>query len=610
MGKTQMHARFLLILTVLLFNCLLAGATSAAFEDQSTTESDTKSQDVQAPGEDPLPERKSEAQHPWTIVEKTPAYENSRESVKPDKLDSPRSLMWSLGRTLNTYREILDKEGRTYESQPRLRWIQSRIAECFDVTDVGPQFQNDVATDSAVYLREIMRRIPMSAWETIPDRDDIDQMPDDERITRYRFDYVPIELMLMTEGERAGEWVITMETREGAEAAFDHVKHIEPIAGVGELYRRHFFEPGWLIPSDMINHLPAWTGHQILEQAIWQWAVTLITLAVVSVILIVLILFLRNYCKRPLTIAGRILHLAFLVLVGVFSAAFIEFLQMHVFLSGSVLEIFTFFFSGIMLLAFVLGLLNLGVLIAEIIIASPRINPRSLDAALIRVGARTISIFLAAIVFFKILGQLGLSPNTVLAGAGVTGLAVALGAQGTLKNFIASIILLMERPFREGERIRIGDDMGTVETIGLRSTSIRTRAGNLVLLPNDSVAHGRIENISRRPHIRKEMKIGVVYSTTNEKVERAVEIIRDILKDKIKSPRGFDPMVYFTTFDDSSLVIECTYWHSTRDFIEIQEIAQSVNLEILSRFKDEGIEFAFPTMTIVNEDNVDADHQS
>ncbi|MAT82043.1 MAG: hypothetical protein CMJ29_10435 [Phycisphaerae bacterium] len=602
-----MQAAFRFIFMVVLLGIISTVPVWAVLQEQPGSTSSETAQDVQAPGEEPLPERKSEEQHPWTIVEKTPPYENSRESVKPDKLDSPRSLMWSLGRTLNTYRDILNNEGRTYESQPRLRWIQSRIADCFDVSDVGPQFQNSVATDAAVYLREIMRRIPMSAWETIPDKEDIDQMPDDERITRYRFDYVPIELMLMTEGERSGEWVITVETRDGAEEAFDHVKHIEPIAGVGELYRRHFFEPGWLIPSDMINHLPAWTGHQIFEQAIWQWVVTLVTLTVVSVILILLILFLRSYCKHPLTIIGRILHLAFLILVGVFSAAFIEFLQMHVFLSGSVLEIFTFFFSGIMLLAFVVGLLNLGVLIAEIVIASPRINPRSLDAALIRVGARTISIFLAAIVFFKILGQLGLSPATVLAGAGVTGLAVALGLQGTLKNFFASIILLMERPFREGERIRIGDDMGTVETIGLRSTSIRTRAGNLVLLPNDSVAHGRIENISRRPHIRKELKIGVVYSTTNEKIERAVEVIREILGDKIKSPTGFDPMVYFTTFDDSSLVIECTYWHSTRDFIEIQEIAQSVNLEILRRFNEEGIEFAFPTMTIVSEGKEDAD---
>ena len=559
------------------------------------------SSDDEAPGEAPLPARESEADHPWTIVEKTPPFENSRESVKPEQLDSPRSLMWSLGRTLNTYRDILEEDGRTYESQPRLRWIQSRIAQCFDLTDVGPQFQSDVATDAAVYLREIMRRIPMSAWETIPDKNEIEKMPDDERITRYRFDYVPIELMVLTDGERAGEWVITMETRETAQAAYEHVKNITPIAGVGELYRRHFFEPGWMIPSTWINNLPAWTGHEIFDQALWQWGVTLLSLSILSIIVLTLLVLLRNRCKRPLTITGRILHLLFLILVGTISAAFIDFLQFHVFLSGGVLEFFIFFCSGLMSISFVLGLLTLGVLIAEIVIASPKINPRSLDAALIRVAARTISILLAALVFFQILSQLGFSPATILAGAGVTGLAVALAAQDTLKNFFASIILLMERPFREGERIRIGDDMGTVETIGLRSTSIRTRAGNIVSLPNETVAHGRIENISRRPHIRNEFSIGLVYSTPTEKIEQGVQIIRDILNEKTEAPDEFKPLVFFTRFDDSSLVIECSYWQSTTDFFQSQQTAQAVNLAILDQFNANGIEFAYPTMTIVKD---------
>ena len=539
-------------------------------------------------------------------MEKTPPFANSAQSVKPEKLDSPRSLMWSLGRTLNTYREILEKEGRTYESEPRLRWIQSRIAQCFDLSDIGPEFQNGIATDSAVYLREIMRRIPMAAWETIPDLNDINKMAKNEQISRYRFDSVPIELMVLTEGERAGEWIITIETRDTARAAFEHVKHITPIAGVGELYRRHFFSPGWLIPPSLINNLPIWTGYSIFEQALWQWAITIVSLLILATLVIGGLVLLRNRCSRPLTLTGRLLHLFYLIMTGALAAAFIEFLELHVFLSGSVLQFFTFFCSGIMLLSFVLGLLTLGVLIAEIIISSPRINPRSLDAALIRVAARTISILLAAIVFFQILSQLGLSPATLLAGAGVTGLAVALAAQDTLKNFFASIILLMERPFREGERIRIGDDTGTVETIGLRSTSIRTRAGNLVSLPNETVAHGRIENISRRPHIRNDFTIGLVYSTTTSKIQQAVDIIRGVLDEKIQAPGNFKPLVFFTRFDDSSLAIECTYWQSTTDYYRSRQTAESVNLAILDQFNEAGIEFAYPTMTIVNEPGGDS----
>ncbi|MCH2133654.1 MAG: mechanosensitive ion channel family protein [Phycisphaerales bacterium] len=602
-----MHSIVKLIMVVLAVLCVLVSPVLSVAWDEASPADTAASKDISAPGEAPLPERQSKEDHPWTIVEKTPPFENSRQSVKPERLDSPRSVMWSLGRTLNTYRDILGTVGRTYKSEPRLRWIQGRIAQCFDLSDVGPQFQNDVATDAAVYLREIMRRIPMSAWETIPDQQDIEAMPDDEKITRYRFDYVPIELMLLTEGDRAGEWVITTDTRDTAQAAYDHVKHIEPIAGVGELYRRHFFEPGWLIPSSLINHLPTWTGYEIFEQAIWQWAITLASLGVVSAVVIGIILLLRKRCRRPMTIKGRIAHLAFLLFLGVTASAFIDFLQLHVFLSGAVLEVLTFFFSAIMLVAFILGLLVFGVLVAEIVIASPRINPRSLDAALIRVAARAISIFLAAVVFFKILGQLGLSPATVLAGAGVTGLAIALGAQDALKNFFASITLLMERPFREGERIRIGDDVGTVETIGLRSTSIRTRAGNVVSLPNETVAHGRIENISRRPHIRSELKVGIVYSTPVEKVEQAIQIIRDILDKRTQAPASFSPLVHFTRFEDSSLLIDCSYWQSTTDYAESRDNAQCVNLDILDQFNSAGIEFAYPTVTIVGGEKGEAE---
>jgi MscS family membrane protein len=301
---------------------------------------------------------------------------------------------------------------------------------------------------------------------------------------------------------------------------------------------------------------------------------------------------------RPITLAGRVTHFVYLVLTGCSAAALVDFLQYHVFLNGVVLEIFAFAGSTTMMFAFILAILSLGVIAAEMVIASPRISPRSLDAALIRVAGRSISIIFAAIVFFKILAQLGFSASTLLAGAGVTGLAVALAAQDTLKNFFASLILLLERPFREGEWVRIGTDVGKVEAIGLRSTCMRISDGNLIYIPNEVVAHGRLENISRRPHIRSEISIGVTYATTPAQMKRAVEIIRKILDEKTNPPLSFAPRVHFSAFGDSALVIECTYWDLTTSYSESLAIAQEVNLQILEQFNAENIDFAFPTVTI------------
>ena len=196
------------------------------------------------------------------------------------------------------------------------------------------------------------------------------------------------------------------------------------------------------------------------------------------------------------------------------------------------------------------------------------------------------------------LAEIGFSPTTLLAGAGVTGLAFALAAQDTLKNFFASITLLVERPFREGDFVKIGSDRGRIEAIGLRSTCLRTTEGNVISLPNGEISCNRIENISRRPHIRCDISIGVTYSTPIERLKEGVDIIKSILEEKIVTPFTRVPRVHFSEFADSSLVIQCTYWQPTTDYDRSLAISEDVNLEILQRFREAQLDFAFPTMTL------------
>lgn len=583
----------LLLVGLLLF----PGAALVLAQTASTNVSQT---DLQVPGEEAAPPTKTNDEHPWSIAEQLPGTPSPRDIVEPEQLDSPRSLMWSLARTLDAYREALIAGGRSYSTYEHLDWIQYRLAQCFDLSDVAPEFQLATATDAAVLLRGILLRVPMADWDTIPDAKMISDMPLDQRPIRFRFKNVPIELIQLESGDRSGEWVISQETRKMASDAYERMAHLDPIGGtVGKsLHRLHFFEPGWLIPSGLVNNLPIWTGHEVFGQAIWQWTATFIAILIVAATLVFVFIIMRRNAEHPITLTGRISHFMYLVLTGSGAAALVDFLQYHVFLSGMVLEIFTFAGSSIMMFAFMLAILSLGVIAAEIVIASPRISPRSLDAALIRVAGRSISIILAAIVFFKILAQLGFSASTLLAGAGVTGLAIALAAQDTLKNFFASVILLLERPFREGDWVRIGDDVGTVESIGLRSTCMRISDGNLIYMPNEVVAHGRLENISRRPHIRCEISIGVTYATTAAQMKRAVEIIRKILDEKTNPPFEFEPRVHFSDFGDSALMIECTYWELTTSYSESLAISQAVNLQILEQFNAANIDFAFPTMTV------------
>jgi MscS family membrane protein len=188
--------------------------------------------------------------------------------------------------------------------------------------------------------------------------------------------------------------------------------------------------------------------------------------------------------------------------------------------------------------------------------------------------------------------------GTILAGLGVGGLAVALAAQETLKNFFGSLVIMSDKPFRVGERVKFDSYDGMIETVGFRSTRIRTLEGHLVTVPNSEVAARAVENIGQRPYIRRLTNITITYDTPPEKVERAVEILKQILNNHEGMHPDRPPRVYFNEFNDASLNLLMIYWYEPPDFWMFVDFNQRVNMEILRRFNEEGIDFAFPTQTI------------
>jgi len=205
-----------------------------------------------------------------------------------------------------------------------------------------------------------------------------------------------------------------------------------------------------------------------------------------------------------------------------------------------------------------------------------------------------VIIILAALLW---LDNIGFNVGTLLAGLGVGGIAVALAAQDTLKNFFGSIVVLIDKPYRVGQRIVVKGHDGIVEEIGLRSTKIRLLNGHLTTLPNEQMAASDIENIGRRPHIRRLTNIVVPYDTPREKVEKAVNIIREILVDHEGMDPGFPPRVYFNEFNPAALNIIMLYWYHPPDYWGFLDFNQRVNMQIMQGFEEEGIKFALPTNT-------------
>ena len=234
---------------------------------------------------------------------------------------------------------------------------------------------------------------------------------------------------------------------------------------------------------------------------------------------------------------------------------------------------------------------------AETIIASPKIDPEGIHASLIRAIIGLIGISSGAVIIFYGLSSLGLSLIPLLTGLGVGGLAVALAARPTLENIISGFMILADRPYRVGQFVKVQGYSGDVEKIGLLSTRIRLTKGHQTIIPNEVMARVDIENIGRRPYIRRSSNITITYDTPPEKVEKAIKVIEDILDNHEGMDPKYPPWIFFDEFNAESLNIMMRYWYHPPDILAAYAFHQKVNLAIIRAFKKEGIEFAFPTTT-------------
>jgi len=221
------------------------------------------------------------------------------------------------------------------------------------------------------------------------------------------------------------------------------------------------------------------------------------------------------------------------------------------------------------------------------------------DDVLAPLVGKSIRITVFVLVLLNVIQQVsGKSITTILAGLGVGGLAIALAGQDTIKNFFGSLVILMDKPFEIGERIVVDNYDGPVESIGFRSTRIRTLEGHQVTIPNSEMVGKTVRNIGKRPHIRRLANITVAYDTPPEKVRRALDIIKEILNHHEGMHPEFPPRVYFNAFNDASLNIMMIYWYHPPDYWKYMQFSEHVNLQILKQFNAAGIEFAFPTQTV------------
>jgi small-conductance mechanosensitive channel len=210
-----------------------------------------------------------------------------------------------------------------------------------------------------------------------------------------------------------------------------------------------------------------------------------------------------------------------------------------------------------------------------------------------------ISIFLKTLIWIfallMALSNLGVNVTSLVAGLGIGGIAVALAAQNVLGDLFSSFAIYLDRPFVVGDSIKVGETIGTVEKIGIKTTRVRAQQGEEVIFPNKDIASAQIHNMIRMKERRVAFSFGVTYETHDEKLKQIPSWIQEIVGREENT--RFD-RAHFKEFGDSSLEFEAVYFVTSPDILLHMNARQNINLGLRDKFKQEGVHMAYPTRTI------------
>lgn len=211
-----------------------------------------------------------------------------------------------------------------------------------------------------------------------------------------------------------------------------------------------------------------------------------------------------------------------------------------------------------------------------------------------------IVIWIVGIIF--LIDNLGYNVTTLITGLGIGGIAVALAAQTILGDLFSYFAIFFDKPFEIGDSITIGDQSGTVEKIGIKTTRIRTLSGDQLICSNADLTSSRVNNFKRLENRRIVFTLRVIYNTPYEVLEEIPGIVKAIID---KQPHVEYSRGHLAAFGDWSLNFEFVYNVLSPDYGIYMDIQHAIYMEIVKVFKERSICFAFPTQPFITDEGTD-----
>ncbi len=485
--------------------------------------------------------------------------------------------------------EAADPLGRNTPSGTLYGFLQAAqegnyamAAEYLQMSAARRQSQGD---DIAAKLKVVIDRAfsgDLRRISNAPDGVPQEGMPlDRQRVGTLLAGDVGTDLVLVRVTDSAGGkiWLISADT----------------LAKVPELYEQ-------AAVHQVETHLPrALVRHEFLGMPLWQWLAILIAIPAAIALgrLAVLVLrlpwyFWARYRQHAIAQAWRMFSRPlWLVLAALIHEILVSYLRIPVLQRHRYQQT-----AGIVAVA---GFSWLVWRVLREVLRNVReravLSGRTGTGSLMILGERVLKMVIVVAALFAILSTMGFNLSTALAGLGIGGIAIAFAAQKTLENLFAGVSVLSDEVIRVGDVCKIGDRVGTVEDISLRSTRLRTPDRTELSIPNGALASMNVENLSRRDKILFNARLSLRYETSPDQVRYVLAQLRRLLYEhpKVETEGARSRLV---SFDESAMTIEIFAYVLTRDFSEFLAIREDLLLRIMDIVDAAGTGFAFPSQTV------------
>jgi MscS family membrane protein len=525
---------------------------------------------------------------------------DARHPLEPPDTFSPRGTISTLESSINGAWDLFTAR------DPSWRPSLQRAVRCLDLSDLPSEVAWQLGTERALLLKEILDRIEQPPLEEIPGQAAVEE----RNLRQWTLPHTEITLVRINEGERSGEFLFSGRTVHRLPEFYQRVRHL-PYQPGREGGHYDAIRSGALTPivGGLTARLPAWTRVEIGNQLLWQWVVVVLCLLVgIGLAIAAFRTGQRWRDREPSAMRHRVAPFVFPLVVIALVQFELEVFSRFIRLAGGVYHVGRLVLLAIAHLAIAWLIAAALTVIGESVIRYTRAGRRALNAQLLRLSFRIVTIVVVTGYLFIAAERLGLPVPALVAGLGVGGLAVALATQGTLENLIGGLILYADQPVRVGDFFRFGNQVGAVEDIGIRSTRIRTLGRTVVAIPNSDLVKMPLENFARRDKTRLEAVLRLRMETTPEQLRYVLSRLEQMLAEHPKlSDEG--RRVRFVGFGAYSLDVELVAISPTTNWDEFLAIRQDVFLRAMGVVEEAGTRLAVPVQVELGGQDAPFDEQ-